>query len=77
MAEELPGYCNPALVPFRVVATFTLVQLFCLLFCYGITWAGLIGISFPVFIMALVPVRHAVLPKFFEEAHLQLLDGPE
>ena len=61
-------------VPMREILKFTGCQLAGLLICYGITWAGIAGISFPLFIMILVPVREYVLPRFFANEHLQQLD---
>jgi len=61
-------------VPMNVIFKFTACQLAGLLICYGITWAGIAGISFPLFIMALVPVREFLMPKIFADEHLQELD---
>ena len=61
-------------VPMPVILKFTACQLAGLLICYGITWAGIVGISFPLFIMILVPAREYLLPKFFANEHLQELD---
>jgi hypothetical protein len=61
-------------VPMNVIFKFTACQLAGLLICYGITWAGIAGISFPLFIMALVPVREFLMPKIFADEHLQKLD---
>ena len=41
-------------VPMSTIRNFTLMQVGCLGICYGITWAGIGGISFPIFIMLLV-----------------------
>lgn len=64
-------------VPMKIIMRFTLLQLVALGICYGITWAGVVGIMFPVFIMALVPVREYILPRFFELRDLQELDALE
>jgi len=61
-------------VPMNVILKFTACQLAGLLICYGITWAGIVGISFPLFIMILVPAREYVLIKFFSKEHLAELD---
>lgn len=34
------------------------------------------AVGFPVFILALVPIRTWLLPRWFEEGELRLLDGP-
>lgn len=62
-------------VPMKTTIYFTLLQLLALGICYGITWAGVAGIVFPVFIMALVPVREYVLPLIFSSHELQELDA--
>ncbi|KAL4447751.1 hypothetical protein ABPG75_004970 [Micractinium tetrahymenae] len=63
-------------VPFRTIAWFTLFQLAYMLGVYGITWAGVAGIMFPVPIMLLVPLRHWAMPRFFShKQHLQELDA--
>ncbi len=62
-------------VPFRAIAIFTAIQLACLLGIWAITvWSGLFGISFPLWIMALVPLRRFVLPKLLKHEDLQDLD---
>lgn len=38
---------------------------------------GVVGIAFPLPIMALVPLRQFVLPRVFERAHLRQLDAAE
>ena len=51
-------------VPFPSIILFTVIQVLCLLLIWAITvWTGLFGISFPLWIMALVPLRALVLPK--------------
>lgn len=63
-------------VPFRVIAWFTAFQAAYLLLVYGVTWAGVAGILFPLPIMALVPLRQWVLPRCFaNRRHLQELDA--
>ena len=44
-------------VPFRIVVAFTCMQLTAVGAIYGLTWAGVAGILFPLPIMALVPIR--------------------
>ncbi|EKX37691.1 hypothetical protein GUITHDRAFT_41323, partial [Guillardia theta CCMP2712] len=61
-------------VPMKTIQKFTLMQLVFLLICYGITWAGIAGISFPLFIMIIVPARQKLFPKFFRDEDLQHLD---
>ncbi len=62
-------------MPFKVIVSFTLLQLGCLLGVYGITWAGIAGVAFPIPIMALVPLRQYVLPRLFKQQHLAVLDN--
>ena len=65
-------------VPFVTIVLFTAIQVTCLLVIWAITvWSGLFGISFPLWIMALVPLRLFVLPKAIRKAHLDDLDGEE
>ena len=65
-------------VPFVTIVLFTAIQVTCLLVIWAITvWSGLFGISFPLWIMALVPLRLFVLPKAICKAHLDDLDGEE
>ena len=61
-------------VPFRVIAAFTAIQAAIVGGIYGLTWAGLAGILFPVPIMLLVPFRQWVLPRLFSAGHLSELD---
>jgi hypothetical protein len=61
-------------VPLKQVLLFTSLQIFGLLICYGITWAGAIGVIFPVFIMALVPFRKFAMKKMFRQEYLVALD---
>jgi len=61
-------------VPMQVIFKFSAFQLAGLLVCYGITWAGIAGISFPLFIMLLVPAREYIMPRFFTHQDLHHLD---
>lgn len=73
---QLKGEDRPYLgtVPTRTIALFTILQVLALGAVYGYTWAGIAGIAFPVFIMALVPIRRFILPRFIKKRHLQHLD---
>ncbi|ORX91537.1 hypothetical protein K493DRAFT_317201 [Basidiobolus meristosporus CBS 931.73] len=62
-------------VPYKVVAKFTIVQVLLLALIFYITESPA-AISFPVFILLLVPVKQFVLPKLFEKSHLDVLDEP-
>ena len=65
-------------VQFSKIVQFTLIQVVLLLGIWAITvWTGLIGISFPLLIMALVPFRLYVLPRYFTENELNDLDSSE
>jgi len=59
-------------VPIRVVHGFTIIQGACLAVLWVVKTSAL-GILFPLFIALLVPVR-MVMGRFFEPAHLALLD---
>lgn len=70
--------CMLQLVPYKVVVSFTLLQLVYLLSVWALTtWAGVAGISFPIPIMALVPLRQFVLPRVFDRTHLSQLDAAQ
>mmetsp|Transcript_10814 Transcript_10814/g.39655 ORF Transcript_10814/g.39655 Transcript_10814/m.39655 type:complete len:205 (+) Transcript_10814:955-1569(+) len=72
---SLPSFVDT--VPMSTIRNFTIMQIAALGVCYGITWAGIGGISFPIFIMLLVPFRYFVLGRFFEPEHLRDLDPLE
>ena len=59
------------------VHKFTMLQLFGFAVCYGLTWAGSIGIAFPVLIMAVVPARKNLFPKLIKASVLTALDPLE
>lgn len=61
-------------VPFKVIAWFTLLQTALLVAVYGLTWAGIAGILFPVPIMLLVPFRQWIMPRMFKPVYLEELD---
>lgn len=61
-------------VPFKVIAAFTALQAFIVLGIYGITWAGVAGVLFPIPIMLLVPFRQYIMPKMFNTVYLEELD---
>ena len=73
--ETQPAYVD--LVPPSDTMKFTLVQLFALGAVWGVTWAGVYGIAFPLLIMALVPLRQYVLVKMFPASSLVHLDTAE
>lgn len=54
-------------VDFRIILQFTLLQCVLLGIIYGVTWAGIVGVIFPVFIMLLVPFRIWVMPRIFRK----------
>jgi hypothetical protein len=64
-------------VPFRTVAAFTGLQLLLLGGIYGLTWAGVAGILFPIPIMLLVPLRQHGLPRLFGAVACAELDAAE
>jgi boron transporter len=57
------------------IARFTLLQLAIVGGIYGLTWAGIAGVLFPIPIMALVPIRQYALPRMFSPAALSELDA--
>jgi hypothetical protein len=73
--ETQPAYVE--LVPMSDTLKFTALQLAALSVVYGVTWAGIYGISFPLFIMALVPLRQFVIIKMFPASSLRHLDSAE
>lgn len=75
---ETNHYVYLETVKFETVRMFTILQVVLLLCIWAITvWTGLFGISFPLWIMALVPFRSYVLPKFMDEKDLADLDSSE
>ncbi|KAG0577310.1 hypothetical protein KC19_5G147000 [Ceratodon purpureus] len=64
-------------VPFKVIAYFTMFQLFYMLSCFAWTWIPIGGVMFPILIMALVPARQYILPRFFKSEYLQQLDAAD
>ena len=61
-------------VPLPTVLRFTALQVVGVLVCYGVTWAGVVGVIFPLFIMMLVPFRKTVMKRWFAAEHLAVLD---
>ena len=64
-------------LPFRTVTAFTLLQLLILGAVYGVMWAGVAGLCFPVLIIALIPARQYLLPRVFSQRALFYLDQAE
>lgn len=64
-------------VKYKTLVQFTIAQIVLLGCVWGVTQAGLAGVSFPLFIMALVPIREKLLPIFFTEEQLDILDSSE
>lgn len=64
-------------VRFKTIILFTALQLALLGGLWAITQAGIFGVTFPLFIMSLVPLRDYVIPRLFQEADLDELDSPE
>ena len=65
------------IVKFRTIAAFTIVQLVAVGAVYGLTWAGIAGVLFPLPIMAMVPLRQYILPRIFTLEALEALDKME
>jgi hypothetical protein len=72
LQEEHPIYLET--VAFRKVALFTALQLLLLAVVYGITWAGVAGVAFPIVI---IPARQYLMPKLFDAWTLSQLDATE
>ncbi|XP_010476636.1 PREDICTED: boron transporter 4-like [Camelina sativa] len=64
-------------VPYKSMATFTLLQMFYFGLCYGVTWIPVAGIMFPVPFFLLIAIRQYILPKLFNPAYLRELDAAE
>jgi hypothetical protein len=71
-----PGTHYIRRVPNRTIHLFTVLQLVCLVVLWVVKGNGTIGILFPLFIAALVPVR-LLMNRYFKEEHLQALDAEE
>ena len=65
------------MVPFEVIAYFTVFQLLYMLSCFAWTWIPIGGVLFPILIMSLVPARQYILPHLFKSEYLQLLDAAD
>ena len=65
------------LVPFKIIAAFTGLQLAYFLICYGVTWIPTGAILFPLPFFLLIFIRESLLPKLFKPQHLQELDALE
>jgi len=63
-------------VSLKYIALFTLIQIVLLGVTYGVTWTQA-AISFPIFIVLMVPVRTFVLPRIFPLVALKDLDCEE
>ncbi|KAK4755891.1 hypothetical protein SAY87_009648 [Trapa incisa] len=64
-------------VPFKAIAMFTAFQFIYLLVCFGLTWIPIAGILFPLPFFLLISIRGHLLPKLFQQSHLQELDAAE
>jgi boron transporter len=62
--------------PFRVVFGYTAIQFVCTAIIFGVTLTPA-AVAFPVFIVALVPLRFFGLPKIFSQESLDMLDGTD
>ncbi|KAK3031117.1 hypothetical protein RJ639_035115, partial [Escallonia herrerae] len=65
------------LVPFKIIAMFTIFQLVYLIMCFGVTWIPIAGILFPLPFFLLIYIRQHVLSKLFSPEYLQELDAAE
>ncbi|CAN8293255.1 unnamed protein product [Cochlearia groenlandica] len=64
-------------VPYKSMATFTLLQIAYFGLCYGVTWIPVAGIMFPVPFFLLIAIRQYILPKVFNQGDLRELDAAE
>lgn len=65
-------------VPFKAIAFFTVLQFIGLAAVYVVSsWTGIVGVIFPVMIMALVPIRRYIMPYIFSSHTLHELDAAE
>lgn len=65
-------------VPFRAIVFFTVLQFLGLAAVYVVaSWTGIVGVIFPVMIIALVPIRQYILPYIFSRHTLHELDAAE
>ena len=65
-------------VRWRTIVLFTCLQLAAAGAAYAITWVGgIVGLLFPLLIMALVPFRWFVLPRLFLPQEVDELDRSE
>jgi hypothetical protein len=71
---EKPHLAFLETVPFKVIVIFTIIQIVLVLGIYGLTWAGIAGVLFPIPIMLLVPFRQYILPRMFDLQYLEELD---
>ena len=56
---------------------YTLIQLFLFVLLYVIQVISAIAIVFPIVIKICIPIRMYLLPKYFTEAELIMLDGED
>ncbi|KAL8348768.1 hypothetical protein RB601_002273 [Gaeumannomyces tritici] len=61
--------------PAAVIWAFVAVELVAFAATFAVTQT-VAAVAFPVFILALIPVRALLLPRWFEPAELAVLDGP-
>lgn len=64
-------------VPYKTIATFTVLQFLYFAICYGLTWIPIGGILFPLPFFLLIAIRERLLPKLFDANYLQELDASE
>ena len=75
LKQDHPIYLET--VTFASIAKFTALQLLLLGIVYGITWAGIVGVIFPIFIILLIPARQYLMPRLFDRWSLSQLDSAE
>ena len=76
-SDSWPSDRNYSGVRPRQLRLFTLIQFGCWALFWTFKEAPLIGISFPLVIVAIVPFRFKALPKLFSERELDKLDAAD
>ena len=54
---------------------YTLIQITCLLACWGMRFTGDFALAFPLVVVLFVPLRLNLLPRWFSEEELEALDS--
>ena len=63
-------------VPLKIVHGYTAIQLLMLIVLWVVK-STIIGLSFPLFLLATIPLRSKILPRFIDSSYLDRLDASE